>query len=145
MIHEVLKEVASTKEKGDKIRILRQNNSPALRELLRYAFIPELKFVVTKPANLVIDHRTPEGNSWNTLHNEIKRFYVFVDQNIERMMTGGKITRPDLKQKIFTQVLENIHARETEVVMTLLDGSFEKTYGITKKIVEETFPGIIGK
>jgi hypothetical protein len=145
MIYEVLNEVAATKNKEQKIQILRQNNSPALREVLRYAFIPELKFVVSKSNNVVIDRATPEGSSWNNLHNEIKRFYVFVDPMIERMITGGKQTKLHIKQRVFDQVLENIHAKETDVVYALLEGTFSEKYGVTKKLVEETFPNLIRK
>jgi len=142
MIHEVLDEVSKQTDKNLKIQILRKNNTPALREVIRYVFSKNLKFFTNQVPKYKIDN-VPEGMSFNSLFNETKRFYILTEQNTEFSMTG-KHTNLKRKMEILTQILENIHPREAEVLESMVRGDFDKKYNLNKKVAQEAFPGLIG-
>jgi len=144
MIHEVLNMVAAQTDRNAKIQVLRQNSTPALREILKYAFVPQLKFVTTSVPAYKSDAKEPEGMSFNSLFNEYRRFYILTDPIIEFQMTG-KRTSVARKQQILAQILENIHPKESEIIVSMIRGEFSKRYGINKKLVEEAFPQLLAK
>lgn len=143
MIHEVLDAVKNTTEKNEKINILRSNNTQALREVLRYCFLSHLKFFTNQIPKYKIDN-APEGLSFNSLFNESRRFYILTEESVEFAISGKK-TNPIRKNQILIQILENIHPKEAEVLSHMIVGDFSKHYGITKKLVEEALPNILGK
>jgi hypothetical protein len=140
MIHEILQNVGAEKDKDKKIQLLRQYNCQALREVVKYAFVPQLKFFTNEVPKYKIDN-VPEGMSFNSLFNESRRFYILTSPATE-LALSGKTTTIARKQQILLQILENIHPKEAEVVASMIVGDFSKKYGITKKIVEEAYPQI---
>ena len=143
MIYEVLNEIKNATDKNQKIVTLRLNNTQALREVLRYAFTPQLKFFTNQVPKYKPDN-PPEGMSFNSLFNECRRFYILTEEPVEFSLCG-KRTNANRKMEILTQILENIHPNEAEVLSRMVTGDFSKYYGITKKLVEEAFPGLLGK
>lgn len=143
MIHEVLLEVKNTKEKNTKIEILRKNFTPGLREVIKYAYSPNLKFFTNQVPKYKADH-APEGMNFNSLFNECKRFYILTEMQVEQTLSG-KITNIKRKNEILIQILENIHPKEAEVLSHMITGDFADFYGISKTLIKETFPNIIGK
>ena len=141
MIHEILNDVSQEKDKDKKIQKLRQHNCQALREVLRYAFMPQLKFFTNEVPKYKVDH-APEGMSFNSLYNESRRFYILTAPPTE-LKISGKTTTINRKQQILVQILENIHPGEADVIASMIVGDFSKKYSITKKLVEEAFPQIL--
>jgi hypothetical protein len=140
MIHEILDDVSKAADKQSKIQILRQYNTQALREVLRYGVMPQLKFFTDKSPKYRIDE-APEGMSFNTLFNECRRFYILTRPETEFALSG-KITTETRKNQILIQILENIHPREAELLCTIIEGTFAKKYGLNKKLIEEAIPNI---
>lgn len=141
MIYEILEIVSKEKEKDKKIQLLRLYNCQALREVLRYSLIPQLKFFTNEVPKYKIDN-VPEGMSFNSLFNESRRFYILTSPATELAMSG-KTTTINRKMQILQQILENIHPKEAEVLASMITGDFLKKYGITKKLVEEALPQIL--
>ena len=69
------------------------------------------------------------------LYNEERRLYLFIK--------GG---HPNLKsvrrEEIFIQVLESVHPREAKVLLAVKEKNLPYK-GLTKKLVDEAFPGLI--
>lgn len=143
MIHEILEQVSQQTDKNAKINLIRQHSTPALREIFKYAFVPSLKFFTTTVPNYKQDN-PPEGMSFNTLFNEYRRFYILTDPLVERQISG-KTTTEKRKREILTQILENIHPKEADILASMIRGDFNKQYNLTKKLIEEALPDLFKK
>lgn len=122
----------NAKNKGDIVRLLRENSSMALKQILNYAFFDKAKWYRNDLPAFTPDP-SPEGMSITNLFIECKRLYIFKESyNLAK----------DRKDILLIQLLEGVHPREADLIRNLLDGSFGYAYGIDKKIVKEAFPDI---
>jgi hypothetical protein len=142
MIHEILEKAAEASSKEEKIKILQENNSLALRDILRGGMDDTIEFILPegKPP-----HEDPEkvGYSRSALYNQTKRFKYFVKGG-----PGESLPAPK-RERMFINILESIHPKEGELVLLMKDKRLIKSNnsahysGITKKLVQEAFPGLI--
>ena len=142
MIHEILEKAAAAKTKEEKIQILQDNNHLALRDILRGGMDDTIEFILPegKPP-----HEDPErvGYSRNSLFNQTKRFKYFVKGGPGENMPAPK------REKMFINILETVHPKEGELLIMMKDKKFIKSNnsayfsGITKKLVQEAFPGLL--
>lgn len=142
MIHEILEKAAEASSKEEKIKILQENNNLALRDILRGGMDDSIQFNLPegKPP-----HEDPEkmGYSRNALYNQTKRFKYFVKGG------PGDNMLPAKRERMFINILESIHPKEGELVLLMKDKRLIKSNnsahysGITKKLVQEAFPGLI--
>jgi len=142
MIHEVLEKAAEASSKEEKIKILQENNHLALRDILRGGMDDTIIFTLPegKPP-----HEDPVkvGYSRNALYNQTKRFKYFVKGG-----PGDSLPAPK-REKMFINILESIHPKEGELLLLMKDKRLIKSNntahysGITKKLVQEAFPGLI--
>lgn len=141
MIHEIFQAVAAAPDRAAKIAILRENVSPCLVEILKYAYHPNCKFYTNVVPPFKNDD-SPEGLSFSSLYNEYRKFYIYLDQDTEQKVHN---TRTDIKRKeiVLIQALESVHPQEALILASLINGSFPKTTGTNKKLVEEAFPGLL--
>lgn len=134
-VYEVLERIAKAKTKKEKVEILQQNNSGALRDICRGTFdnsivwlLPEGQppYTANKPESVPSD-----------LHRECRLFAYLVK--------GGK--GPDLvqvrREKIFIGILESIHPKDASVVIDMINKKAPK--GLTRAVVEEAFPNLLLK
>ena len=127
-------EVAKAKTKDQKKATLIKYDNSALRELLRYAFDPNLKFLLppgNPPHKTVVD----ESENPTYLYGLLRKLYLFIE--------GGN---PNLKQArreyLFIELLESIHPLEAELLLQIKDKKI-KCKGLTYNLVKETFPELI--
>jgi hypothetical protein len=136
-VHEILDEVAAAKNNEDRKAILYYNNNYALRQILKAAFDPKIKFVFEKvPYYRPSD--APIGLGETNLHKEVNRLYLFEE--------GNPSVSPNLtqqrKEQLLIQMLESIEAKDAVVLMNALLKNL-KIPGLTKKIVEDVFPDLL--
>lgn len=141
-ISEVLNKVASANNRGIKIKILRENITPALRTILKYVFHPAYKFYTNKAPKYTPDH-APTGLSFSNLFSEHRKFYIYAHQSVERQITKGTVTSIPRKEQLLIQMLESIHPNESVVVEHMINGTFTKFTTIDKKLVDEALPGLL--
>lgn len=142
MIHEILEKAAEASSKEEKIKILQDNNHLALRDILRGGFDDTIEFLLPegKPPH---DDPKRVGFSANSLYNQTKRFKYFVKGGPGENMNAPK------REKMFIGILETIHPKEGELLVRMKDKKFIKSNnsayysGVTKKLVQEAFPGLI--
>jgi hypothetical protein len=130
---EILKKASEFEKKQDKMEWLNKWDSVALRTVLKLAYDPRIKFQLPegKPPFKLND--LPDLQS--VLYNELRKMYLFLD--------GG---HPTLKQTrreyLFIQFLENLDKEDAELIATIKDKKLPYK-GITKKFVEEMYPGLL--
>lgn len=132
-IPEVLKKISKeAKTREDTIRLLRENSSMALKQVLRYAFFDNSKWYRNDLPPYTPD-QAPEGLTPASLFNEVRRFYIFKESyNLPK----------ERKDILLIQVLEGIHPDEAKLIKELISGTFGYGYGLNRQIVQEAFPDI---
>jgi hypothetical protein len=131
-IPEILIDIKTkAKNPEDMIRGLHQNNTVAIKELLRYAFDGQTWYRKTLP-NFTEDG-SPDGLAPSSLWSETKRLYIFKEEyNLS----------PKRKDEILIQILESISKKEIDMIRSMFDGSFKYSYGIDKEMVEKAYPNL---
>ena len=136
MICEVLQKTHSAKTKAEKIKILRDNNSQALRTLFIINFdssvVPRVPLGEDVPYT---PNEAPLGTEHTNLIVEAKKFYYF--------FKGGADKLPNMKvENMFIQMLEGLYKDDAVAFVKAVNKSLHKKYRITKAVVEEAFPEI---
>jgi hypothetical protein len=131
-LSEILKLADQAPSKQGKIDILRQYDCSPLRTVLASCYSPNVNWLLPKgePAYTPSDLTDIETR----LYQETKHLYLFVE--------GGNPNLTPLKrQSIFVQILETITPDDAKLLIGCKDGQLPYK-GITKKLVQEAFPGI---
>ena len=136
LLSEVLRKVSNAKTKDEKIKILRDNNSPALRALLIWNFDDSIESAIPDGDVPYTPNDAPAGTDHTRLSSQYKGFY--------RFCKGGDNRLSDMKREsMFIQLLEGLHKDEAELVCLVKDGNLNKGYKrITKAVVSGAFPQI---
>ena len=136
LLREVLRKVSNAKTKDEKIKILRDNNSPALRALLIWNFDDSIESAIPDGDVPYTPNDAPAGTDHSRLSHEYRGFY--------RFCKGGDNRLSDMKREsMFIQLLEGLHKDEAELVCLVKDGNLNKGYKrITKAVVSGAFPQI---
>jgi len=131
-IPEILIDIKTkAKNPEDMIRGLQQNNTVAIKELLRYAFDGQTWYRKTLP-NFTEDG-SPDGLAPSSLWSETKRLYIFKE---EYNLSSKR------KDEILIQILESVSKKEIDMIRSMFDGSFKYSYGIDKEMVEKAYPNL---
>ena len=131
----ILEDVAKAKNKKEKKEVLlKHGDNGALKEILKYTYDPNIKFLLppgNPPYNSVVD----ETENPTYLYGLVRKLYLFVE--------GGN---PNLKSQrreyLFIELLESIHPKEAEILLQVKDKKL-KCNGLTYNLVKETFPRLI--
>tara|TARA_Y100000356_G_C11205296_1_gene260145 strand:+ start:165 stop:650 length:486 start_codon:yes stop_codon:yes gene_type:complete len=136
LITEVLRKVSNAKTKKEKIKLLQDNNSNALRQLLIWNFDESVVSMIPEGAVPYTPNDAPVGTDHTRLEQEYRGFYRFVK--------GGADKLPSLRREtMFVQLLEGLSAEEAELLCLVKDGKLNDKYKrITKAVISEAFPSI---
>ena len=136
LLSEVLRKVSNAKTKSEKVKLLRDHNSTALRQILIINFDDSLVSVLPEGDVPYTPNDAPVGTEHTRLESEYKGLY--------RFFKGGADKLPSLKREsMFVQLLEGLSAEEAELLCLVKDGRLgEKYKRITKTVVSEAFPQI---
>lgn len=136
LISEILQKVSNAKTKEEKIRILRENETPALKKLLIWNFDPEVKSALPDGEVPYEKNDCPIGTEHTRLDQQDRLFHNFV--------LGGNFDLSQSKKEVmFIQMLEGLHESEAEILCLVKDKSLGKKYRITQNVVGEAFPTIV--
>lgn len=136
LIYEVLEAVSKASKKEEKINILRQNESWALKDVLRATYDDSIQF--TLPPGVPPYTPNKEGSIPSNLLRQNTKFKYFVKGGVGDQSPGFK------RERIFIDILESIHPKDAELLVKMIN---KETLGktITKALVQEAFPGLIRK
>ena len=104
-----------------------------MRQLLKAAFDPKIKFDLPEGNPPYIKNEAPAGTEHSSLAQEARKLYHFV--------VGGNNTINKLKKEtMFIQMLEGLHEKDAEVLMAIKNKNLNNIYkGLTAQMVKETF------
>lgn len=134
LISEVLQKVSNAKTKAEKITLLREHNTPALRSILIANFDESIVSMLPEGEVPFVPNDAPKGTEHTVLEKEYRRLYVF--------FKGGSSLRQSQRENLFIQMLEGLHEEEAQVLILIKDKALGKRYKITRACVEEAFPQI---
>ena len=133
LFSEIATRVNNAKDKPRKLRILRENDTEALRQICRAAFDDKIKWALPPgdvPYNV---NEAPLGTEHTLLSQEAKRLYLFTE--------GGDSTVSQTKREmLFIQLLEGLSAEEAAFLLIVKDKKVNNEYkGFTANLVKEAF------
>ena len=135
LVSEVLQKVSNAKTKEQKIKLLQQHNSDALRKILIINFDESIESNLPEGAVPYKPNEAPAGTEHARLSTEHRLLHYFVK--------GGADSLTSLKREtMFVGLLEGLHQSEAEVLILAKDKSLKKKYRITENVVKAAFPKV---
>jgi hypothetical protein len=134
-IPRIFEEVAAANSIKARKEVLLENESKPLKEILKYAFHPDIKFALPpgKPPYKTIG--SPDEYNPTYLYPNIRKFYLYIE--------GGHAGLTQLRrEQLFIQMLESLHPKEADLVIQIKDKKLNYR-GLTYKLVKTTFPEIL--
>jgi len=130
---EIAMKVNNAKDKPRKLKVLRDHDSIALRQVLRGAFDPKIEWALPKGEVPYSVNDAPIGTDHTILAQEAKRLYLFIK--------GGDNTVKQNKRELhFVQLLEGLSAEEAEFLVAVVNKKVNNKYkGFTANLVKEAF------
>jgi len=133
LISEVLQKVNNAKTKDKKIAVLRENDTEALRMIIKASFDPKIEWVLPEGDTPYKANESPEGTEHTVLSQESRRLWHFIkgaDNQTPRMR----------KESMFIQMLEGLHKNEAEVLCHVKDKVLHQKYkGLSDNVVKTAF------
>jgi hypothetical protein len=133
-VAKLLLQIAELKSKEDRIEALKVNGHPVLKNILKYTFDPNVKFLL------------PEGNppykeniydEPKALLAEANKIYLFIEG-------GNPNLKPLRREQLFIQLLEAVSKEDAKLLLAMKDKKgIHKN--INKDIVEKAFPELFAK
>tara|TARA_Y100000389_G_scaffold92685_1_gene89449 strand:+ start:4571 stop:4978 length:408 start_codon:yes stop_codon:yes gene_type:complete len=135
MISDIINDTKKARSKKQKIEILRNNESWALKDILRGTYCDTIQFNLPggKPP-----YKENQGhNAPSNLLKKHKEFITFVKGGPGDSMQKMK------REKLFIILLESVEPPDAELVINMINKTPIK--GVTKAVAKEAFPNLIQK
>ena len=133
LFSEVLDKVHKAKTKDQKVRLLREHNTPALRSIIKASFDPKIQWVVPEGDVPYTKNEAPIGTDHTLLSQEAKRLYLFTKGG-DNSLSNNK------RETLFIQMLEGLHESEADVLCAAKDKVLHQKYkGLSEPVVKEAF------
>ena len=134
LLNEVLQKISNAKTKAQKIKLLTEYNTPALRSILIANFDESVISMLPDGEVPYKPNEAPEDTEHTKLAHEYRKLYLF--------FKGGASISQTRRETLFIQLLEGLHKKEAEVLSLMKDKKIGKRWKITRQCVEEAFPEI---
>ena len=134
LISEVLQKVHSAKTKAQKVKILQDNNTNALRSVLIANFDESVQSLLPDGEVPYQKNDAPLGTEHTVLEQEYRKLYLF--------FKGGSTIKQSQRENLFIQMLEGLSVEEAELLILVKDKALNKKYRVTRACVETAFPSI---
>ena len=134
LMHEVLQKISNAKTKAQKVKLLEEYNTPALRAILIANFDESVISMLPDGEVPYKKNDAPEETEHTKLDHEYRKLYLF--------FKGGANISQTRRETLFIQLLEGLHQGEAEVLCLVKDKKIGKRWKITRQCVEQAFPSI---
>ena len=135
LMSEICLKVNNAKDKSKKLRVLRENDSQALRQILKGAFDPKIKWSLPLEGGPIpyTPNDAPIGTEHTILLQEARTLFRFIE--------GGDTTiTQNKKETMFIQLLESLCAEEAEFLINVVSKKLNKVYkGLTANLIKDAF------
>ena len=133
LFSEVLDKVHKAKTKDQKVKILRENNTDALRMVLKAGFDPNIRWVFPEGPVPYTPNDAPAGTNHSVLAMEAKKLWHFIEG-------ADRETKQPRKEVMFFQMLEGLHESEAKLLINAKDKKLHQIYkGLSSNVVREAF------
>ena len=133
LFSEVLQKVGKLKTKKQKVDFLRQNNTDALRMVVKSSFDPKIIWQLPAGAVPFSPNDAPEGTEHTILAAEARKLRNFIQG-------GNNALNQNKREMMFVQMLEGLHRDEANLLVAAKDKLLHKTYkGLSSAVVKEAF------
>jgi len=134
MVFEVIEKFTKAKTRQEKIAVLQQNNSAALRDIVQGSLDPRIEWLLPKgdvPYTACDAHNHPT--------NLLKKHRDFL-----YCAKGGKGEQMSAvkREQIFFGIIESVHPKDAELVCRMINKK-APVKGLTLKLAQEAFPGLL--
>jgi len=134
LLNEVLQKISNAKTKAQKVKLLDEYNTPALRAILIANFDESVISMLPEGNVPYKKNDAPEETEHTKLEHEYRKLYLF--------FKGGANISQTRRETLFIQLLEGLHQGEAEVLCLVKDKKIGKRWKITRQCVEQAFPTI---
>ena len=133
LFHEIATKINNAKDKPRKLKVLKEHDSVALRQVLKGAFDPNIEWLLPPGDVPYTANDAPIGTEHTLLQQEAKRLYLFIK--------GGDNSLSNTKREtLFIQMLEGLCAEEAEFLITVVNKKVNNKYkGFTANLVKDAF------
>jgi len=138
LVPEIFEKASKLKTKPERINFLRKNARPAVKDMIRVQFDSSIVSLLPEGKPPYEPDDAPIGYAPSSLDKKFKMFKYFFKGE------AGNAMKPVKRETMFIQLLESVHFSEAEMVVLAKDKNLKYT-GITKKLCQEAFPGLITK
>ena len=138
-IAEVLQMVHEAKTAPEKKKILAQFSSAPLQEVLQQTYDPMIEFCckIPKYRKNTAEMGGIPGLTFSQLHQELRKLYLWREGDPK----SAHLTEQK-KVDLLEQTLETL-CQEDAVILEGIINKKQKVKGLTKKMVQDTFPGLL--
>jgi len=136
-VWEVFEAISKASSRKEKIKILRANNKPAVRDVLRGTFDPVIVWAL--PEGVPPYTPQPEGPpSPRSLLKEHMTFRYFIKgfpsaENLDQLK----------RERLFIDLLECVQPKDAAILVTMINKQKPEYDGLTIKLVKEALPDLI--
>ena len=110
---------------------------PALQAVVECTFHPAVIWKLPPGTPPYISGKESESVPYSNLHTESKKLYRF-------LQCGTMVQNPAKREKLFINLLENVHPREAELILMMKARRFTGKWAcITPAVVREAFPSVL--
>jgi|APCry1669189034_1035192.scaffolds.fasta_scaffold75819_3 hypothetical protein len=131
-ISEILEKVSKFKTESEIVNALRENNCPALLTILQGAFDERIKWLLPDTDPPYKENEAHEVH--NVLHSESRKMYLFIEN-------GHNSLKQTRRETLFIEILESVHRNDAKILLAIKNKTLPYS-NITKKVVNEAFPGL---
>ena len=133
LLHEILTKVNNAKDKSLKIRVLKDNDSVPLRQVLKGAFDPSIEWDLPDGTPPYKENDAPAGTEHTTLYTEARKLWHFVKGADDKLAKSKK-------EMMFIQMLEGLHKDDAKLLVSVKEKELNKVYkGLTDSVVKDAF------
>ena len=135
LLSEILQKVSNAKTKAQKIKLLQEHNSAALRSILIASYDSSAECLLPEGDVPYKENEVPVGTDHTSLRREYKHLYNFV--------RGGNDGISSLRREtMFIQMLEGLHPEEAKILCLVKDKLLQTKYKISYDMVKDAYPDI---
>lgn len=135
LISEVLQKVSNAKTKAEKVKLLQEYNSQALRSILIWNYDDSVVSLIPEGEVPYRANEAPAGTEHTILEKEYVKLFNYI-------RGGNDELKQFQREQMFIRLLEGLHSSEAELLCLVKDGQLQNKYRVTKAVVEEAFPQI---
>ena len=134
LLSEILTKVHRAKTKNDKVKILREEDCMALRQVLKWNFDPNIETDLPEGTPPYVENEAPEGTEHMLLRTSGDKLYNFIK--------GAQKHQSTVRERMFIRLLEGLHKDEAKLLCAVKDkklGSVGGVKGLSIPVVKDAF------